>query len=53
MCWGREVKALVNEELKAGSYEATFDAEGLASGVYLYRLQAGSFVNIRRMLLLR
>ena len=35
---GGEVKTLVNERLNAGSYETTFDATGLASGVYFYRL---------------
>ena len=38
---GREVVTLVNENLSAGSYEATFDAKGLASGVYLCRLTSG------------
>ena len=50
---GREVRTLVNENLQAGSYETTFDATGLASGVYLYRLRAGEFVQTRKLLLLR
>ena len=50
---GREVRTLVSEELKAGSYETTFDASGLASGVYLYRLQAGDFVQTKKLTLLR
>ena len=50
---GREVRTLVNEEMKAGSYEATFDASGLASGMYFYRLQAGEFVSTKKLLLLR
>jgi len=50
---GREVRTLVHEELKAGSYETTLDATGLASGVYLYRLQAGNFVGMKKMLLLK
>jgi hypothetical protein len=50
---GREVKALVNEEMKAGSYETTFDAKGLASGVYYYRIQAGNFVETKKLMLLR
>jgi hypothetical protein len=38
---GREVALLVNEKKAPGSYEVKFDASGLASGVYLCRLQAG------------
>ncbi len=50
---GREVATLVNERLQRGSYETTFDGRGLASGVYLYRLQAGSFIETKKLLLLR
>lgn len=50
---GREVATLVNERLGPGSYESTFNAGGLASGVYFYRLQAGTFVNVRKLLVLR
>jgi len=50
---GREVGMLVNETKAPGSYEASFDATGLASGVYLYTLQAAGFVQTRKMLLVR
>jgi hypothetical protein len=50
---GREVRTLVNETLQSGSHEVTFNAEGLSSGVYFYRLQAGEFAQTRRLLLLR
>jgi hypothetical protein len=50
---GREVTVLINERLEAGSYERTFDASGLASGVYFCRLQAGEFVQTKRLLLMR
>jgi hypothetical protein len=50
---GREVATLVNEMLRPGTYKATFDATGLASGVYYYRLRAGEFAETRRMVLLR
>jgi hypothetical protein len=46
---GREVATLVNENLHAGSYQTTFDATGLASGVYVYRLQSGSFSSTKKM----
>ena len=50
---GREVATLVNEELKPGSYERTFDASNLSSGVYVYRLQAGTSVSTRKLMLVR
>jgi photosystem II stability/assembly factor-like uncharacterized protein len=50
---GREVSALVNERRTAGVHEVRFDASGLSSGVYFYRLQAGSFVETKKLLLLR
>lgn len=50
---GRELAVLVNERKPAGEHNAVFDANGMASGVYLYRLTAGSFVETRRMLLIR
>jgi hypothetical protein len=49
---GREVSVLVNERRNAGVYEVRFDASGLSSGVYFYRLQAGTFVETRKLLLL-
>jgi hypothetical protein len=50
---GREVALLVNEKKSPGNYEVQFDGSGLASGVYIYRLTAGSFVQSRTMLLLK
>ena len=50
---GREVAVLVDERKAPGAYEVQFDAKGMASGVYLYRLTAGSFVQSRRMILIR
>ncbi len=50
---GREVAVLVNERQLPGRYEVTFDASGLASGVYFYRLQAEDFVQTRKLLLVR
>ena len=50
---GREVATLVNEQKPAGNYEVTFDASELSSGVYFYKLQAGSFVQTKKMILLR
>jgi hypothetical protein len=50
---GREVSQLVDEEMEAGWYSVIYDAAGLASGVYLYRLEVGSFVRMRRMIILK
>jgi hypothetical protein len=50
---GREVATLVSERLNPGSYETTFDGGGLASGVYLYRLQAIDFVSTKKLILLK
>jgi len=50
---GREVSVLVNERKDAGVYEAFFDAAGLSSGVYIYRLQAGDFVQSRKLILVK
>jgi hypothetical protein len=48
---GREVATLVNRELQAGTYQATFDASHLGSGVYFYQLRAGTFFQTRKMVL--
>jgi hypothetical protein len=50
---GQEVATLVNGETEAGSYEMTWNASGLSSGIYLYRLQAGKFIETKQMILLR
>jgi hypothetical protein len=50
---GREVAVLVNEEKQPGFYEVTFDAGRLASGVYLYRLVAGTAVETHKMIVLK
>jgi hypothetical protein len=50
---GREVATLMNEEKSAGVYTVHWDASGIASGVYFYRLKAGDFVQTKRMLLMR
>ncbi len=50
---GQTVTELVNGEKEAGSYNVTFDAAGLASGVYLYRMQAGSFVQTKKLVVVK
>jgi hypothetical protein len=50
---GNEITTLVNEEKPAGNYEVEFDGNGLTSGIYFFRLQAGSFVETKKMLLIK
>jgi hypothetical protein len=50
---GREIKILVNEEKAEGEYSVNLKADGLASGVYLYRMEAGNFNSSRKLILLK
>jgi phage terminase large subunit-like protein len=50
---GNKIETLVDEEKQTGTYELTWYAEQLPSGVYFYQLTAGSFVVTKKMLLLR
>ena len=50
---GKEVATLVNEEKPAGSYSINFNASRLSSGVYFYRMKAGSFVETKKLILMK
>ena len=50
---GREVATLVSIEQKPGNYEIQFGGYNIASGVYIYRLAAGNFVSIKKMILMK
>lgn len=50
---GQEVRTLVSTEQVAGRYRIRFDGQGLATGMYLYRIQAGSFTQVKKMLLVK
>jgi hypothetical protein len=50
---GEEIAVMVNETQQPGRYSANFDAASLSSGVYFYKLVAGDFVSIKKMLLLK
>jgi hypothetical protein len=50
---GNEVATLVNEQKSAGNYEVKFNAYSLATGIYIYKIQAGSFNQVRKMMLVK
>ena len=50
---GESVASLINDELNVGTYTTQWNASGAASGVYFYRIQAGDFVDTKKLLLLK
>ena len=48
---GQQVAQLVNDKLAAGAHTVVFNANNMATGVYFYRLEAGSFVDVKKLLL--
>jgi hypothetical protein len=50
---GREVAVLVNEQKPAGGYTVTFSGSGLAGGVYFYKMSAGEFTVVKKLVLLK
>jgi len=50
---GREVETIVNDEQDAGYYEIKFNASSFASGIYFYRIQAGNFIETKKMVLMK
>ncbi len=50
---GREVAVLVNQQLTPGIYEVTWDGSYYPSGVYFYKLSAGSFTETKKMVLMK
>ena len=50
---GNEVASLINEEKQPGDYEVEFNASNLSSGVYFYRMNAGSFTSIKKFILMK
>ncbi|KXK03208.1 MAG: glycosyl hydrolase [Chlorobi bacterium OLB4] len=50
---GRLVATIVNEQLEPGFYSYAFDAKGISSGVYFYRIESGKFIEAKRMLLIK
>jgi hypothetical protein len=50
---GREVERILDGEMEAGRYKIIFDSSNLSSGIYFYRLSAGSFIDLKKMVLVR
>jgi endo-1,4-beta-xylanase len=50
---GRLIQTLVNNRQSAGTHTVQFNASNLSSGVYFYRLEAGSYTNVKRMMLIK
>jgi hypothetical protein len=50
---GKEVVTLVNGEREQGSYQVNFNARNLSNGIYFYRLTAGNFTDVKKMILLK
>jgi hypothetical protein len=50
---GNEIETLIDEEKAVGNYELNFNASGLSSGIYFYKLQAGHYSAVKKMLLLK
>ncbi len=50
---GEKVANLVNTNVKAGIYDISFDATNIASGMYIYRMESGDFVSIKKMMILK
>jgi len=50
---GREIRTLVNERQNAGSHSVQFNASDLPSGVYFYKIEAGKYQDVKKLLLLK
>ncbi|HEY6626921.1 MAG TPA: T9SS type A sorting domain-containing protein, partial [Ignavibacteriaceae bacterium] len=50
---GNEIATLINEEKPAGSYEVNFNAEDLSSGIYIYQLTSGNYIERKKMMMLK
>jgi hypothetical protein len=50
---GQEVKTLLNSEMQKGKYDIDFNASKLSSGIYFYRIQAGKFIDTKKLILMK
>jgi hypothetical protein len=50
---GQRVKTILNKQMRAGQHEVEFKAQNLASGVYYYKIEAGDFQDMKKMVLIK
>jgi len=50
---GNEIRTLIIEEKDSGYYQVEFNSDGLSSGIYFYQLEAGSFIETKKMVLMK
>jgi len=50
---GKEVATLVNEQMNAGFHSVAFDGSKLSSGIYFYKISAGSYSDVKKMTLIK
>jgi hypothetical protein len=50
---GKNIATLVNEKKSAGYYDVQFNSSGRASGMYFYKIEAGSFTDVKKMVLIK
>ena len=50
---GQKINTLINKKMAVGKHEITFDGENLPSGIYIYRIEAGKFQDVKKMVLLK
>jgi len=50
---GKEVMTLINEQKPAGNYAAEFNGANLSSGIYFFRMEAGEFIDVKRMMMIK
>ena len=50
---GQKMAILLNQRMKAGHHEVVFNRKNLSSGIYIYKIQAGTFIQVRKMILLK
>jgi hypothetical protein len=50
---GQEVETMIDREMTAGNHQITFNADNLPSGIYFYKLEAGNFLDVKKMVMIR